>query len=161
MKDYNSPEAVAQRTNQEDPIVMYLIVRESLGISIGKIGAQCAHASQMLQLKYNQFEKVVTNFDCLENIGVPPSFEEKKEFDLVNSQYVIFNKWLDSSFRKVVLRADDKEWAKLKETFKDNMVVVIDAGLTELEPGSETVIGLWPMYKSQAPKLLKRLQVLK
>ena len=50
MEDHNSPEAVANRANQEDPIVMYLIVRESLGMGMGKTAAQCAHASQMLLL---------------------------------------------------------------------------------------------------------------
>lgn len=41
------------------------------------------------------------------------------------------------------------------------MVLVVDAGLTEIPSGSETVIGLWPMRKSQVPKTVKRLQVLK
>jgi peptidyl-tRNA hydrolase len=57
MEDRNSPEAIAARAAQPDPIVMYLIVKESLGMSIGKTAAQCAHASQMLQLKFNEIEK--------------------------------------------------------------------------------------------------------
>lgn len=146
MIDYNSPEEVAKRAIQEDPIVMYLIVRESLGMSIGKTAAQCAHASQMLQMEYSE----------LENGGVAgwlSDFEKK--------QYAEFDAWLNSSFRKVVLRADDKEFGKVKEEFKDSMVLVVDAGLTEIAAGSETVIGLWPMKKSEVPKLIKKLQVLK
>ena len=148
MEDHNSPEAVAARANQEDPIVMYLIVRESLGMGVGKTAAQCAHAAQMLTLDYI---KRVTNtsidiIDGVNTVGLDP---EIKTFKI----------WLDTSFRKVVLRADDKEWAKLK--FVPNHVVVVDAGLTEIAAGSETVIGIWPMYKSLRPKLIHKLQVLK
>jgi peptidyl-tRNA hydrolase, PTH2 family len=148
MTDHNSPEAVAARANQEDPIVMYLIVRESLGMSIGKTAAQCAHASQMLILKH---QEELDYFD--DSVEYPYTFAE---------QLSLFKEWLNTSFRKVVLRADDKEWAKIKEEFKDKlMVVVVDAGLTEIASGSETVIGLWPMRKSEVPKIVKRLQVLK
>jgi len=143
MEDHNSPEAVAKRANQEDPIIMYLIVRESLGMSIGKTAAQCAHASQMLQLKFNDLEK-----------------ELYTDLDFLNTIY-IFRNWLNSSFRKVVLKADDKEWIKLKSDLEKYDVIVVDAGLTEIISGSETVIGLWPMYKSKVGKLVKRLQVLK
>ena len=68
--------------------------------------------------------------------------------------------WLNSSFRKVVLRAKDKEWDKIKEACP-NHVVVVDAGLTEIPAGSETVIGLWTMHKSERPKIIQKLQVLK
>ena len=47
MKDHETPEAVSSRAEQKDPIVMYLVVHESLNMSIGKTAAQCAHASQM------------------------------------------------------------------------------------------------------------------
>lgn len=36
-----------------------------------------------------------------------------------------------------------------------------DAGLTEVDPGTETVMALWPMRKSERPPLVKRLQTLK
>ena len=52
MTDHTSPEAIVARKDQEDPIVMYLIVRESLNMSIGKTAAQVGHAVQMLHLKY-------------------------------------------------------------------------------------------------------------
>jgi peptidyl-tRNA hydrolase len=145
MIDHNSPEEVAKRANQEDPIVMYLIVRESLEMSIGKTAAQVGHAVQMLQLE----------------------FDRQDGFRLANWEFnkeivELYQKWLDSSFRKVVLKADEKEWEKLKELYsEDNRVLVIDAGLTELAPSTETVIGLFPMKRSEAPKLVKRLQVLK
>jgi len=151
MKDYNSPQEVAKRANQEDPIIMYLIVRESLldSMSRGKIGAQCAHASQMLLLQWHEFAMADLKSSYY---GLPPFSREV---------YELFQEWLDGSFRKVVLKADDKEWEKVKTMVPlKNRVVVIDAGLTDVEPGSETVIGLCPMRKSTVPKIVKRLQLL-
>lgn len=138
----------------DDPIVMYLIVRESLGMSIGKTAAQCAHASQMLQIKYNELLNKITKE--IENLTKEPNWAQEYP------QYFIFYEWLSSSFRKVVLRADDKEWEKIKEHFNNSTIVVKDAGLTEVPSGSETVIGLWPMRKSEAQlTLIKKLQTLK
>lgn len=151
MENPNSPEAIQARANQEDPIVMYLVVRESLGMGTGKTAAQCAHASQMLLLKYVRF----THESTL--LASNPDWDDHTDSDY--NWVPLFKDWLDTSFRKVVLRADDKEWMKLKEL--PNHVVVIDAGLTEIASGSETVIGFFPMHKSQVPKVIKKLQVLK
>jgi cytochrome c oxidase assembly factor 4 len=147
MQDIDSEQVQHGRDHQDDPLVMYLIVRETVTMGVGKTAAQCAHASQMLQLQY---QKLCENYQSL-----------KIHRDLFHNKFNIFEKWLSSSFRKVVLKADDKEWAKLKLEFKDSMVLVVDSGLTEIAPNTETVIGLWPMYKSQVPKVVQRLQALK
>ena len=141
MVNYNSPEKIDHRKNQGDPIVMYLIVRESLNMSAGKIGAQCAHAAQMVLLRYMNFSEDTTNV-------------------LTTDQLSIMQEWLETSFRKVVLKADEKEWAKLKESNEIISFLVHDAGFTEVEAGSETVIGLWPIRKSLVPKVVKKLQVM-
>jgi PTH2 family peptidyl-tRNA hydrolase len=164
MKDYDSQEEREKRASQEDPIVMYLIVHETLDMSTGKTAAQCAHASQMLTLQYfhlKEFSK-----QTQKEIIAKPDAVALDRLKLLYANMApfisIMGEWLQGSFRKVVLKADDKEWNKLKEEFKDkNMVLVVDAGLTEIPSGSETVIGLWPMRKSQVPKTVKRLQVLK
>lgn len=151
--DYNSCAKRLLRSQQIDPIIMYLVVRESLNMSVGKIAAQCAHASQMLQLEFDELDKKVHNFYLFYgNLS-------QEEYQLLIEKYNLFKQWLNNSFRKVVLKADDKEWKKLKEL--PNNIMVIDAGLTEIEPGSETVIGFYPQIKSQVPKLIKKLQVLK
>jgi PTH2 family peptidyl-tRNA hydrolase len=149
MKDPNSKEAIAERANQEDPIVMYLIVRESLNMSIGKTAAQVGHAVNILCDKYTKYA-VNCAIDGDNDCSVL-SFAESD----------IYEEWKANSYRKVSLVADEKEWRKLKEEFGKSMALVIDAGLTELEPNTETVIGLWPMKKSSRSKLIKRLQVLK
>lgn len=147
--DPNSPEIPVK----EDVLVMYLVVRKSTNMSLGKTAAQCAHASQMLQMKYEKLHKALVN-------SRKHDLEKPKNEDPFVKLELIFQQWIAAAIRKVVLQADEKEWVRIKEECPEN-VVVVDAGLTELEPGTETVIGIWPMKKSQAPKTLRRLQVLK
>lgn len=45
---HDDPAAVEARKNQEDPWVLYLIVRESLNMTPGKLVAQCGHAVGMV-----------------------------------------------------------------------------------------------------------------
>jgi len=160
MKDHNSPEAVEARASQEDPIVMYLIVRTSLEMSMGKTAAQVGHAVGMLQIKFNEIENRLDELEDIQSTFGSLTGSENLEFDLTHPQYVVYKEWLDTSYRKVTLACKDKDWEKVKEA-RLNHVLVIDAGLTEIASGSETVIGLWPMRKSQAPKIIQRLQVLK
>lgn len=163
MKDYNSAEARDERASQEDPIVMYLIVHETLGMSMGKTAAQCAHASQMLTLDYfDKKDKSRALQKKIQETTDPDELHVMKGLYAEHGRKLsIFGEWLQGSFRKVVLRADDKEWAKIQKDYGEHMIMVVDAGLTEIAAGSETVIGLWPMRKSQAPKTIKKLQVLK
>lgn len=150
MEDHESPEAIAARVNQEDPIVMYLIVRTEINMSIGKLPAQVGHAVGMQMLQY--FKCIL---DCQRK-----GYNDQKI--LSTPQVYMFDEWLNNSYRKVTLAANEKDWAKLKELYKKpEAVIVVDAGLTELEPNTETVIGLLPMRKSERPKLVKRLQALK
>ncbi len=135
---YNNPESVKVRKEQEDPWIMYLIVRDSLGMSPGKTAAQVGHAVGML------YEHRRTLF-----MYSPENYGNQKKFD----------SWKRDSFRKVVLKAKDKQWEKLKD--KLYCFVVRDAGLTEVDPGSETVIGVWPMKKSERINILRKLQTLK
>jgi len=118
----------------DDPIVLYLIIRESLNMSTGKIAAQVGHAVQKICDEIDFFNREV----------------EDLYYDWI---------WHHQN-AKVVLRADDKEWEKIKEEYKDRMVLVIDAVRTEIKAGSETCIGLCPMRKSERSKTLKRLQLL-
>lgn len=127
-------EQLADMGKEKDPIAMYLIVRKSLNMSPGKIAAQVGHGVQMMTMQYCNKEKHLA------------------------SSLEIFDKWINQSSRKIVLIAKDNQWGKIKQECK--CFLVRDAGITQIEAGSETVIALWPMYKSDAPKVIKRLQVL-
>lgn len=141
------------RRNQEDPIVVYVIIRKSLNMGVGKIAAQVHHVAKILMLA---FARLVNLYECCD-------WGSGQRVDQLNDKqralHTITNKWIKSSFRTIILVANDKQWEKLKEEV--NVFVVRDAGLTEVEPGSETVMSTWPMYKSQAPKIIQKLQTLK
>lgn len=154
---YDEIERFEARRDQEDPWVMYLIVRDSLGMSSGKVGAQCGHAVGKL---YDYFEGL--NKECL--AAWPRLLHNQcgpTELDLWNDKLSMreaFMEWKEDSFRKVVLKAKDSRWNKLKAGLI--CTVVRDAGLTEVASGSETVIGVWPLRRSGRPNLLRKLQTL-
>ncbi len=171
----------------EDCLILYLIVKKSLGMSIGKTAAQVAHAVDLIYdhkeyLIAENAKLVVKNnliykkLDVLRAKQFNNSLlkEDEVEFEQLNQEknesfpifmeqenlIYQFSNWKNLFLRrKVVLGADDKEFEKIKTELK--CFVVTDAGLTELEPGTETVISLWPMFKNGAPKFIKKLQVLK
>lgn len=149
---------IVMTMKEEDPWVLYLVVNEALNMGMGKTAAQVGHAVEYLVEQYykmdRQIENMFTGCDPQKIMDVKVPSELALKCDA-------FVSWRKAAHRKVVLKADKKEWEKLKEEYKDNVVIVRDAGFTEVEPGSETVIGLWPMRKSQASKLVQRLQLLK
>jgi peptidyl-tRNA hydrolase, PTH2 family len=135
-------ERLAQvRAEQGDPIVQYFIVRSEFEMSTGKIGAQIAHGAEMFVLRYNQYA----------NLQVSMSEDECAREEITRA-------WLNGSFRKVVLRGKKKDFEKIIAELP--VFLVRDAGLTEVEPNSETVLVTWPMRKSDAPKCISRLQAL-
>ena len=139
---YDRPDLLDLRKGQDDPILLYYVVRKSVPMTPGKLAPQIGHATGMLSGRYHQLVYEAENLS-----------EEDAQ------KVRITREWLQTSYRKVTLVADDKEWEKLKAELW--CFVVKDAGLTEVDPGTETVMALWPMRKSEAPKLVKRLQTLK
>lgn len=134
--------------DNDDPIVQYLIVNTSLNMSSGKVCAQCGHAVQHIMLEFFKLE-IISAKKKLE-IHLPDDLTEHMQLTA---------EWISHGSRKVVLRADDKEFEKVKEEFGTNCYCVKDEGHTQVAPGSETVIALWPQHKSQVSKTIKRLQV--
>lgn len=135
-----------EKSSEQDPMVMYLIVREELNMSIGKLCAQIGHAVQFGMETWWSLENIVND-----------DYQDYTEEQLI--LWERYQEWGRTSYTKVSLRADDKEWAKLKLQLKDYKIV-IDNGKTELSPNTETVMVVFPMLKSERPKLLKRLQTL-
>ena len=125
----------------EDFIFMYLIVKSSLNMSAGKIGAQCGHAVGMLYQRHHDL--------VMQNMA---GWTDKTDMK-------IWDEWQNNFYSKITLACKDKDWEKVKLE-NPNHVLVIDSGKTEISPNSETCIGLWPMWKSNRPKLIKKLQLL-
>ncbi len=128
------------RAEQADPLVQYLVIRKSLEMSPGKIAAQCAHVGAMFVLRYEEIRR---------ELGVCAGGLRKIQCDLAQ-------KWLETSFRKRVKKASDSQFERIKQEM--HVFVVRDAGLTEVDSGSETVLCTWPMLDSQTPKIISRLR---
>lgn len=124
--------------SEDNPLVMYIVVRKDLPMSTGKIAAQCCHSTGYLFLRYAEIKSSKEGF--------------------------VFKAWMNEGHhRKVVLGVSDGEWAKLKEEYCNdlNIAITTDAGFTEIPSGTETCMAIWPQHKQDAPKILKRLQTLK
>jgi peptidyl-tRNA hydrolase len=133
----------------DDPIVLYLIVRESLNMSCGKIGAQIGHGVQHILIHY--FRAQVLKVKAHNDDKFPA--EELEHIKITTE-------WLSNSSTKIVKVATDEEWVQIKEEYKDYDVVK-DAGFTEVAPGSETLITLWPQHKSKASQtIVEKLRLL-
>jgi peptidyl-tRNA hydrolase len=66
--------------------------------------------------------------------------------------------WSDAGFPCAVRRATESQWKSLKRDH--NVAMVRDAGLTEVEPGSETFMALSPVVSSQWPASVRELKTL-
>lgn len=134
------------RAEQGDPIVQYYIVNTDLHMGAGKMCAQIAHGAQMFVLQYEVLAE-----------------RHKNEMTPLKAKYEILldivKEWMNGSFRKVVLGGKQKDFEKIKAEL--DVFLVRDAGLTEVEPNSETVLVTWPLRRSECPKILRRLQTLK
>lgn len=132
-----------EKFDKDDPnaYAMYLVVRESLNMSPGKMAAQVGHAVMALAHAYT--ELVIREM----YLGTKAA------------KMAAYVNWMNNC-RKVVLRANDIQWEALKKLalIGWDQELVIDSGYTEIEPNSETVIGFWPMKKSDAPQLIKELR---
>ena len=104
--------------NNPNDCSMALIVRSDLNLSIGKTAVQCSHAAvECTRLARKSYSR-------------------------------IFERWRSNGSRKVVLKVDDLDHLKELQDIADkaNIVtyIVRDAGLTEVEPGTLTVLGVGP-----------------
>jgi peptidyl-tRNA hydrolase, PTH2 family len=125
--------------SEEDSLVLYFVVNATLNMSIGKTGSQIAHATHSIVKKY--YELVMNN----------------KNNDFVNRMKL----WQDkkTGCAKIILAANSiNEWEQVKQSH--DHICIHDAGLTEVQPNSETVIAITPMLKSERSKILKRLKCL-
>ncbi|CAG9330324.1 unnamed protein product [Blepharisma stoltei] len=116
----------------EERYKMVIIVRTDLGMSIGKVAAQVGHA-------------------------VIGAYEESEEETL--------DKWDDCGSPKVVLKVPNlPKMLEIEEKAKASGLVtylVEDAGRTEVEPGTTTVLAIGPDAESKINAITGKLSLLK
>ena len=108
-----------------------ILVRQDLNLSKGKTSAQCSHAAVEAEINSSR-SKVET--------------------------------WLNEGAKKVVLKVKDlkelKELEKLARREKLVVSVIEDRGLTEVEPGTITCIGIGPDDEDKINKVTGHLKML-
>lgn len=113
---------------------MALVVRSDLKMSKGKTASQCSHAAVMCYQ-----ESMYNNGETLRC-------------------------WVLTGQPKIVVKVDSVE--EMKELFDRAMddgvlaKAVLDAGRTQLEPGTETVLGIGPDYAEKIDKIVGHLKLL-
>jgi PTH2 family peptidyl-tRNA hydrolase len=111
-----------------------IIVRTDLGMGRGKIAVQACHASVLSALQMHKKDSSV------------------------------FDGWMNTGMKKIVLRVGSKqelmELKKLAGTKKLTVVVINDAGLTQLAPGTTTAISIGPDEESKIDSVVKELKLL-
>jgi peptidyl-tRNA hydrolase len=157
-----------------DPFVMYIVLRRSLKLSGGKIGAQCGHAVQ-----YLMYEALPETWPSKDQVALrskeqmakhwgrePLTAEERARLDGYDAEsharferHKRFWEWIRGDHAKVVLGASEEEFARVQA---ENPVhfPVIDLGYTEVAPNTQTGLGLWPMRKSQRSSTVQALRPL-
>lgn len=109
----------------------YLLINKDIDMSMGKLAVQTAHASA-------RFERAVATGQEL------PLFQKE-----------LYEKWLQDIETKIAVRAKPSLLEKLEA---EGWIGVRDAGLSELTPGTLTVIISPPLERELAPNWLRRLQ---
>lgn len=102
-------------------MTMYIFVNNSLKMDKGKIASQVGHVVQTIT------DELVTK-----------SFSSKKNsIDCHN-----YNLWNKTGSKKIILKATTEQLQQLKTL--QNSRYIIDAGKTQIENGSLTVVGFFP-----------------
>ncbi len=118
-----------------DPYKLYIVVRRSLKLSAGKVGAQCGHAVHYFMRAFWEASKDAASMRT----------------DTLYARIMLAVNWDESpDHAKVVLGATDEEYEQVKA---ENPVhfKVIDLGYTQVAPNTETCLALWPMRMLQGP----------
>ena len=112
-------------------LVIYILVRSDLKMGKGKIGGQCGHAVQGLLLQ------------CPKPL------------------FITYNNY--SSTKIVVKVSDDEELNQFTVLCRDKGLpycLVTDAGKTQVDPGTKTVLGIGPISRESVPPKIRELKLL-
>ena len=116
-----------------DPPTMAFLCRADLKLSAGKLAVQCAHAAVA-------------------------SLQHAKK---THSRMV--QRWKESASRKICLAVDDEEeieyFLNLVQQASLPFALIKDAGLTEVAPGTVTVLGVGPAPRHTMDSLFGELKI--
>jgi PTH2 family peptidyl-tRNA hydrolase len=120
--------------SNQDEIKQVIVVRSDLNMGKGKMCAQVGHACIDAYLK--------------------ASLKDKKVCDA----------WIHQGMQKVVLKIlSEKELVNIFQMAKQQDLpssLIIDAGRTQIEPGSKTCVGIGPAYAKEIDKITANLSLM-
>jgi len=123
-----SDESFESKIEENDPR-MYILVNKNLAMGKGKIASQTAHAVQLI------VHRIITNMIR------SPSVE-------TTSDYLKYIEWMElggnTGGKTIVLNVPYEEMINFLDEKKNKCVCIMDGGLTQVAPGSLTVIGFYP-----------------
>jgi len=128
----------------------YILINDSLNMSVGKIGAACAHAS--LGVFFDILKKDEEVYLEPRNELFPTDFTGCIRYSFSVEKSLV--DWIEGPFTKICLSARDIDMMlKAVELAKDVRVlykVIKDAGNTEVPPGSTTAVAIGPFDPSKS-----------
>ncbi len=133
----------------QNEIVMYLVFREDLKMTKGKVAAQAGHAVQLVIEKLRD--------TCGPESVLP------RDSDRVFEDWGNFVQWKLNSYTKVAVKVPD--WSAFTELCADlhfdevTYAVVTDEGRTNVAPGSVTCLAIAPMPRDVAVKYVGKLKL--
>ena len=129
-------------SNTADPIVFYQIIRDSLHMDEGKTCEQIGHLVQQVFLKYFKIQILHSSKELRITVSEEDWLHAKMLEDWMNNY----------GSNKITVYASEEQWQQIKQEHK--CVFTVSNGI---EKGAETVMGLWPCYKSVFSKIIREL----
>jgi peptidyl-tRNA hydrolase len=154
-------------TAEDEKIVLYVVMRQRLKLVGGKIGAQVGHAVMFIVEEAAREHQPTPDELRLRRMRVPLTEDESKALEALEqaddrrrARQLLYQEWRAGEYGKIVLAASDEEFHLVKMRYGTSFLV-IDNGHTQVEPNTETCVGIWPMRKKDRCDLLLRLKPLR
>lgn len=133
----------------EREVKQYIIIREDLGMSPGKLASQASHSS--MKVFFDKFEETEVEFD---------NGEFKKAFLFTST--LEEELWIKGLFTKIVKKVkNESQLLKAYEKAKElglNCSLIKDVGLTELQGENYTAVAVGPNYVDKCEPIVKKLR---
>lgn len=133
----------------EREVKQYIIIREDLGMSPGKLASQASHSS--MKVFFDKFEE--TEVEC-------DNGEFKKAFLFTST--LEEELWIKGLFTKIVKKVkNESQLLKAYEKAKElglNCSLIKDVGLTELQGENHTAVAIGPNYVDKCEPIVKKLR---
>jgi hypothetical protein len=130
--------------NDNDPLVLYIVFRQSLQLDNNKTAYYAANAVEYLLMRYFTLQVVAVKSNLASLIH--------------DGNLKATTTWLSSNSRKAIVCADDDVWNKLKSEFAVGKDLFCLKSPDEAE--TETTLVLWPSKHSCIPSYLTELEQL-